>query len=444
MEKEKIIEILDDLNIEMVKDSRAIWGFAEEALMEFDSSRLLIDRLKANGFDVMTNVGGMETAFVGSWGEGSPVIGIIAEYDALPGCGPPVGENGHGCGHNLYSVASVYAAIAVKNMLEANGLKGTIKSYGCPAEETLIGKAYMARDGIFNGLDAVLAWHPGGETMASYGSSLALDSYSIGFTGTSSHAGVDPWNGRSALDAVEVMNYAVNLMREHIPETTRIHYVITDGGGEPNVVPPKARSWYYIRALTREGKNGVNAIANRVKNCAEAAALATDTQLTIRQLTGIYNRLPNQAGAELVQKNIELVGAPKFTEEDRAYAKKIGMKEDFDEEIHPISTHTSRASNDIGTVSWLAPLLNFRVTCATKDTPGHNIVGSLQYGMEIGEKGMMVASKVLACSSFDLLTKPEALAKIRKEFLERTKDFKFDPIIPEGQLPPVRDTFPIS
>jgi aminobenzoyl-glutamate utilization protein B len=444
MEKENVISLLDDLKGEMIKNSRAIWEFAEEALMEYKSSKLLIDRLASNGFDVKTNVGGMETAFVGSWGEGAPVVGVIAEYDALPGCGPPVGENGHGCGHNLYAVASVYAAIALKKILETYNLPGTIKSFGCPAEETLIGKTYMARDGIFNGLDAVLAWHPGAETMASSGSTLALDSYSFEFTGLSSHAGVDPWNGRSALDAVEVMNYAVNLMREHIPEAARIHYVITNGGGEPNVVPPNARSWYYIRAFTREGKNGVNAIAERVKKCAQAAALATETELTIKQLTGIYNKLPNEAGAELVQKNIELVGCPKFTDEDRAYAKEIGMKEDFDEAIHPITSVTSRASNDIGTVSWLAPLLNLRVTCATKDTPGHNILGSLQYGMGIGEKGMMVAAKVLACSSLDLLTNPEELAKIREEFNERTKGFTYDPIIPEGQLPPVRDIFPTS
>lgn len=441
MEKERVIELLEAVKDQMNRDSRTIWEYAEEALMEFKSSKLLMERLGASGFNLKREAGGMKTAFVGSWGNGSPVIGLIAEYDALPGCGPPVGENGHGCGHNLYGVTSVYAAIAVKKVLEEYGLQGTIKAFGCPAEETLIGKTYMARDGVFDGLDAALTWHPGRETRATAGSMLALDAYSFEFTGRSSHAGVDPWNGRSALDAVEVMNYAVNLMREHIPEATRIHYVITDGGGEPNVVPPHARSWYYIRAPTRAGKDGVNEISDRVKKCAQAAALATETELKFKHLTGIYNRLPNEAGAELVQRNIEFVGPPKFTDEDRAYVKEIGMKEPFDETISPISRVTGRASNDIGTVSWLAPLLTFYVTCSTKDTPGHNILGALQYGMGIGQKGMMVAAKVLACSTIDLLTRPEELAKIQEEFKEKTEGFTFDPIIPEGQRPPVRDGY---
>jgi aminobenzoyl-glutamate utilization protein B len=437
--KDRALEIFQGLEKDMVSDSKAIWEYAEEALMEFKSSKLLVERLGANGFKVETGIGGMETAFIGTWGDGSPIIGIIAEYDALPDCGPPVGENGHGCGHNLYAVASVYAAIVVKKILEEYGLEGTIKSFGCPAEETLIGKAYMARDGAFDGLDAVLAWHPGTSTAASAGSSLALDSYSFKFEGRSSHAGVDPWNGRSALDAIEVMNYSVNMMREHIPEGVRIHYVITDGGGEPNVVPPHSRSWYYIRAFTRDGKNGVNELAERVKNCAKAGALATDTKLEIKQLTGIYNKLPNEAGAELLQRNIEYVGPPKFTEEDREYSKEIGMDEGFDETISPISKVTSRASNDIGTVSWLAPLLTFRVACSTKDTPGHNILGALQYGSSIGEKGMMIASKVLSLTSLDLISDPSNLTKVRGEFEDRTRDFTFDPIIPEGQNPPIRD-----
>jgi len=324
----------------------------------------------------------------------------------------------------------------VKRVMEEQGLRGTVKAFGCPAEETLVGKAYMARDGVFDGLDAALTWHPGRETGATAGSMLALDAYSFEFTGRSAHAGTDPWNGRSALDAVEVMNYAVNMMREHIPEKARIHYVITDGGGEPNVVPPRARSWYYIRAPAREGKDGVNEIAERVKNCARAAALATETELETRPLTGIYSRLPNEAGAELVQRNLELVGPPRFSDEDRAYAREIGMREPLDETISPINRETSRASNDIGTVSWLAPLLTFYVTCATRDTPGHNVLGALQYGMEIGQKGMMVAAKALACTAIDLLTKPKELGAIKEEFRTRTEGFTFDPIIPSGQRPP--------
>ncbi len=439
--KEQVVSLIDSMKETMVKDSDTVWEYAEPGLIEFKSSTLLMKRLRDNGFEVLSGIGDMKTAFVGSWGSGTPIVGLLAEYDALETCGPPIGEPGHGCGHNLLGTALVYAAIVLKKIMQEHGLEGGIKLFGCPAEEKLLGKVYMARDGAFEGVDAVIAWHPGRYNCATTASRNALDSFSFHFIGQTAHSAVDPWNGRSALDAVEVMNCAVNMMREHIPESARIHYVITDGGGQPNVVPPEARSWYFIRADKRKGKDGLEEISERVRKCAEAAALATGTKVEIKHLTAVYESLTNRSGAELVQKNLELIGSPKFTDEEKAYTREIGLKGDLDETVSPIKTQQRRATNDYGTVSWLVPLLHCNITCATTDTPGHHYLGALQYKSSIGHKGMTTAAKVVACTIIDLLTKPEELAKIRGEFEEKTRRFVFDPIIPKGQKPSGRDGY---
>ena len=445
-EKDQIMRILDGMNELAEKDSVAIWDYAEPGLVEFKSSKLLIERLRVNGFEVWNGAGGMESAFVGVWGSGSPVIGFLAEYDALETCGPPLGEPGHGCGHNLLGTAVVYGGIALKNVMEKQLVEGTIKVFGCPAEEKLVGKVYMARDGVFNDLDAVITWHPGRKTRATTAGRNGLDSYSFRFIGKTAHASGDPWNGRSALDAVEVMNYGVNMMREHIPEDTRIHYVITEGGGQPNVVPPVAISWYYVRAPKRRGRDGVEEISERVKKCAEGAALATGTKVEIKHLTAVYETLMNMAGVELMQRNVELVGAPRFTDEENAYAKEIGNKAalvfgDLDESISPALTERLRGTNDYGTVSYIAPLLHCTVACAASGTPGHHFTGALQYKSSIGKKGMMMAAKMMACAGMDLFTKPEELRKIKEEFEKGTMGFVFDPIISNDMEPPIRDGY---
>ncbi|RMF85210.1 MAG: amidohydrolase [Nitrospinota bacterium] len=421
---------------EMVEVSRTIWDYAEIGLLEFRSAKLLVEKLRAAGFTVEEGIADMPTAFVATWGTGKPVIGIMAEYDALPQCGPPVGENGHGCGHNLFGTASTYAAIATKMLLEQEKLPGTIRLFGTPAEETLVGKVYMARDGVFHGVDAMLTWHPGSKTQATNGSSAAMDSLVFEFFGKTAHAASDPWNGRSALDAVEVMNYAVNMLREHVIESARIHYVITDGGKAPNVVPAYARSWYFVRGPSR---SVVNELVERVKRCAEAGALATDTELKITTLTAVYDRLPNRAGAELVQRNLELVGPPRFSEEENALARELGAQEPLDSTLSPIDESPIRGSSEEGNVSWITPLLHLRTACKTPDTPGHSELAARQFRTSIGEKGMMVAAKGLALSAWDCLTLPDALRKIRQEFEERTRGVTYDPVIPQGQKPPVGD-----
>jgi aminobenzoyl-glutamate utilization protein B len=435
-QKQKILDFFHHKEGEMIEASRTIWDYAEIGLLEFQSAKLLVEKLHTAGFRVTEGVADMPTAFVASWGTGEPVIGIMAEYDALPQCGPPVGQNGHGCGHNLFGTASTYAAIAVKEVLAREKLPGTIKLFGTPAEETLVGKVYMARDGVFDGVDAMITWHPGTKTQATNGGSAAMDSIVFEFFGKTSHAASDPWNARSALDAVEIMNYAVNMMREHMIEEARIHYVITDGGKAPNVVPPYARSWYFVRGPNREI---VNSLVERVKNCAKAGALATDTELKITTLTAVYDRLPNDAGAEVVQRNIELVGAPQFTAEENAFARELGLKKELDSTISPVDTSYIRGSSEEGNVSWLTPLLHLRTACKTPDTPGHNELAARQFKMSIGEKGMMVAAKAMAFSAWDCLTLPEELQKIRQEFTDKTRGFTYDPGVPKGQKPPVGD-----
>lgn len=435
-QKQQLLDFFQHSEKEMVEVSRTIWDYAEIGLLEFQSAKLLIEKLLAAGFQVEEGVADMQTAFVASWGSGKPVVGIMAEYDALPQCGPPVGQNGHGCGHNLFGTASTYAAIAVKKVMEREKISGTIRLFGTPAEETLVGKVYMARDGVFDGVDVMITWHPGTKTQATNGGSAAMDSLVFEFFGKTSHAASDPWNARSALDAVEIMNYAVNMMREHIIEQARIHYVITDGGKAPNVVPAYARSWYFVRGPDR---SIVNSLVERVKNCAKAGALATDTELKITTLTAVYDRLPNKAGAELMQRNIELVGAPQFTPEENAFTRELGLKEELDSKIYPIDESYIRGSSEEGNVSWITPLIHLRTACKTPDTPGHNELAARQFKMSIGEKGMLVAAKSMAFCAWDCLTLPEELKKIRQEFEEKTRGFTYDPVIPKGQKPPVGD-----
>ncbi len=430
--KQKAIDFIETQRGEAREIAREIWGFAEVALEEFQSAELLEDLLEQSGFEVQRGVGDLPTAFIARWGEAGPTVGILGEYDALPHCGPAHDQQGHGCGHNLFGTACAYAAIAMARALRETGTPGRVVCFGCPAEETLEGKVYMARDGAFEGLDAVLTWHPHWGNYARAGSTNAMDSMAFEFFGESAHSARDPWNGRSALDGIEIMNYGVNMMREHMIEAARIHYVIRDGGVAPNVVPSYGRVWYYVRAPKR---SIVDELSERVRNCARAGALASGTKMKETLLTAVYETLPNLALAECVQRNLEAVGAHTYTDEEKAFARKVGFEEPMAEEVLPLSMEHTRPSNERGNVSWLAPLGNLYTACHAPGTPGHSWLATQQYGMEIGEKGMITAAKTIAAAGLEVITDPGLLQKVRTEFDEKTKGFTYDPLVPRDQKP---------
>jgi len=430
--------------------SDQVWGYAELGLKEFKSSKLLADALEEAGFRVERGVAGMPTAFVATYGEGEPVIGLLAEYDALPGLSQkvsstkePLEENtpGHGCGHNLLGVGCVGAALAVKEVLDSQPISGTIKLFGCPAEETLIGKVYLVKYGLVDGLSAALTWHPSSTTKVSNRSSLAMNSFWVEFRGKTAHGAGDPWNGRSALDAVELMNYGVNMMREHMELTSRIHYVITDGGEAPNVVPDYARVWYYVRNADREK---VDELYQRVLNIAKGAALATDTTYQVNLITGVYNTLVNNTGVKIMHSNLELVGPPLFSSEEIAFAKEIqrGVEKPevgLAEEIEPITEPPKLAgggSSDVADVSWITPTVSLSVATTPKGTPGHSWATVASCGSSIGHKGMLVAAKTLAATAIDLIYDRELLKQMREEWKEKTQGFTYKSPIPEGRKSP--------
>src|SRR5690606_15638309 len=328
--EQTMIEYLNKHYDHFAAKARAIWENPEIGLQEKFASQLIADELEKNGFAIEWGVGQMETAFVASWGEGRPIIGILGEYDALPGLSQDAtperkelvpGGPGHGCGHNLYGVGALGAALAMQAAMKATGTKGTVRYYGCPAEETLTGKTYMARDGVFDDLDASVTWHPGyANTVWSNGSSLAMNSFKVHFHGVAAHGAAAPHLGRSALDAAMLMDIGVNYLREHVEQDTRIHSVIENGGQAPNVVPPEATIWYFVRAPKREQ---VEAIYKRKLDCAKGAALMTETTYDIEFLTGCYELLPNKTISNIMLDKMEALGGIEFTHEEMAFAREL-------------------------------------------------------------------------------------------------------------------------
>ena len=436
--------------------SRQIWAHAEPAFQEHKSSKLLAAWLRDAGFAVETGVADMPTAFVASHGQGEPVIAFLAEYDALPGLSQQArptqdplvaGGPGHGCGHNLLGTASVAAALAVKAAIDEAGLNGTIRVYGTPAEEGGSGKVYMARAGLFDGVAAVLSWHPGTATHASANSNLAVKRARFRFHGLSAHAAGAPQKARSALDAVELMNVGTNFLREHMPSDGRIHYVITDGGRRPNVVPDRAEVWYYARAP----KMAVaQSIFGRLVEIARGAALMTRTRLEVHSETGTYELLPNRPLAELIDANLHRIGPPKFDARDRRFARSIlatlveadvldAMPEPvLNAAIGPIRTERSMGSTDVGDVSWMVPTGELRVTANANAAPGHSWCFTATAGSPIGDKAVITAAKVLAASAVDLMSDPAKLRTATEAFRSATADFKYVCRIPAGQEPPDR------
>jgi aminobenzoyl-glutamate utilization protein B len=441
-------------SIEPVIEEMAIklWDYAELALAETRSADLLVRILDEAGFKIQTNVADMPTAFVATYGAGSPVIGILAEYDALPGVGNQVVPerkpradgmtSGHGCGHNLFGAASVGGAIALKRLMESEDLEGTLKLFGTPAEETVVGKVYMAKAGIFDGLDAVLEWHPGGTNEVRNQTGRAMNSFEVEFFGQAAHGSADPWNGRSALDAVEMMNYGVNLMREHVRPTARIHYVIPYAGDAPNVVPEYAKVWYYVRDINRAE---VGKYYNRILKIAEGAALATETTHKVHLITGVYEYLLNRPLQEALQKNLELVGAPRYTEAEQEFARSLqrvtGKEEKgFNDKVKPLPDKPGEikgGSTDVADVSWIVPTAGFRITTAAEDVPWHSWATTACSGTRAGRKGAVAAAKVIAATGVDLLTQPKLLKEAKAFFLKATDGKPYQSPVPVDQKPPI-------
>ncbi len=427
-----------------------IWEFAEVGYQETKSSALLQETLAQAGFKIEKGVAGMPTAFVASYGSGKPVIGILGEYDALPGVSqdavPEVKRvegrpAGHACGHHLFGTASAAAAIAVRDWLIANKKGGTIRFYGTPAEEGGSGKVYMVREGLFKDVDLVFHWHPGAQNNASAGSSLANMNGKFRFTGIAAHAAVSPERGRSALDGVEAMNDMVNMMREHITQESRIHYVITRGGEAPNVVPAFAEVYYYVRHPKR---TEVKDMWERITRAAQGAAMGTDTKVAWEIMGGVYDLLPNETLAKLVDTNLRSLGGYTYSEEEKVFAEKI--QKTFTTPPPPLSSTNSvtdvdllsGGSTDVGDVSWVVPTAGLTTATWVPGTAAHSWQAVAAGGTSIGSKGMMLAAKSLALSMIDVYSNPAIVDVAWKEFKAKTgSDFKYESLL--GDRPPALD-----
>ncbi|WP_439505161.1 amidohydrolase [Sediminibacterium sp.] len=442
--KESTLKFLDASYLKDKQTALQIWDYAELGYKETKSAALHVQNLKDAGFTVETGVAGIPTAFVATYGSGSPVIGILAEYDALPGLAQEaIAEKksiegkvgGHGCGHHLFGTASVSAGIAIKKLIEEKKISGTIKVYGCPAEEGGSGKVYMVREGLFNNVDAVIHWHPDDENKVYMTSFIANKSAKFKFYGISSHAAMSPENGRSSLDAVEAMNNMANMMREHIPQETRIHYVITNGGKAPNVVPDYAEVYYYIRHPKREVTVDV---FDRITKAAEGAALGTGTTMQYEIVGGTHDLLINKTLASLMQENLEKVGGVVYTEEEKAFGKKLQAsffnKAPAIEEastIKPLQKETNAGggSSDVSDVSYVVPTVGLEAATWIPGTSAHSWQAVASGGTEIGTKGMLVASKTMALTAIDLFSKPAVIVKAKEEFIKSVGDYKYKPLL---------------
>jgi aminobenzoyl-glutamate utilization protein B len=389
----------------------------------------------------------MPTAFIATFGNGRPVIAIMGEYDALPGVSQKAiaeksplveGAAGHGCGHNLFGAASLGAALAVKEQIAAGKLKGTIVFYGTPAEEAVGGKTYMARDGVFNGVDVMFAWHPGDESMADAVTSQAMVDLMVEFKGQAAHAASDPWNGRSALDGAMLFAQGVEMMREHMKPSSRVHYVIPDGGDVPNVIPEHAKVWIWARDQKR---TEVDDLYARIRKIAEGAALMTGTQAVVKLQGGDWEQLLNEPGAKLIDANLRWICTPTYTADEDAFAKKIQAATNvpavgMERKIRALDDQEPEGgSTDVGDVSWVVPTLTLTVVTSPKAAPWHAWPVVATGGMSIGHKGLIVASKTLAATMVDLYENPKALREVRADFEKKRGDAVFKAYLPDGQPP---------
>jgi aminobenzoyl-glutamate utilization protein B len=451
---------------QLITLAQAIWEYAEIGFKETRSAAAQAAFLEKEGFSIKLGVAGMPTGLVATYGQGGPIIGYLGEFDALLGVSQkpvpykdPVQEGcpGHGCGHNLLGVASLAAAIAMKREIEAGHVTGTVRYYGCPAEENGDGKGFMAKYGLFDDLDAAISWHPGSMNTASTHSNLAINSVKFAFHGRTAHAGGAPHMGISALDAVELMNVGVNFLREHIIQDARIHYVITNGGGQPNVVPDYAEVWYYVRAPRRQD---LEPIYQRVLRIAEGAALMTGARLDVKFQDGLYNYLPNAVITDSLQESLNKVGGPKFTEEEKVFAREMeksfapGQKESalrankIPLEYLNVSLHEDIApdfdpggighgSTDVGDVSWIVPTGQLTTATFVLGSAGHSWQNTAASGMGIGHKGMIIAAKAMAMTGLELMTNPERLQKAKEAFRKDTEGRPYVSPLPADMMTPV-------
>ncbi|MCL1914947.1 MAG: amidohydrolase [Eubacteriaceae bacterium] len=435
-----------------------IWEHPEVAFKEVKAAAWTAQLLREEGFDVVENYAGVPTAIRASFGSSGPVIGLLGEYDALPGMSQQVSTNkeaiveggpGHGCGHNLLGTTTAAAAIGIKKEMEERGIAGTIVYFGCPAEEVLVGKPFMARRGAFDDIDCAFAWHPGTSNNVNLGTMTAINSARFHFKGVTAHAGADPHNGRSALDAAELMNVGANFLREHVTSDVRIHYVLTEAGTAPNIVPDKASSWYYMRALSRPV---VVDTYERIVKIAHGAAMMTDTEVEVEYGGGCYNTLPNKALSEVLHEAMIEIGVPEYTQEEIGFAKELnatspnyqrlvdsgripdGMHIRTD--IGPIAKENGFASTDVGDVMHIAPCSSFSTATYNAGAGGHSWQITSCANTSIGMKGMLYAAKVMAVASLRVFEDSELLSKAKEEFQLATKGVPYVcPVTDDMEVP---------
>jgi len=440
---------IDSQGKALIELSDQVWAHAEIALEETRSGQALADYAEQHGFRVERGIAGMPMAFIASYGKGKPIIGILGEYDALPGLSQTAtptknvladGAAGHGCGHNLFGVGSLGAATAIKELMASGQLKGTLRYYGTPAEESIGGKIYMAREGLFDDLDIALSWHPSSKNEMDTSSSKAMVETLVDFSGSAAHASFDPWNGRSALDGLELLTHALNMLREHVKPTVRIHYAIYHGGDAPNVVPEKAQVGVWIRDTEMVG---VLPLYERMQVMAKGAAMAANVDVEVRLLSGTYNTLINGEAAKIVHANMVRLGDVEFSDAENKFAKELqksmGVPElGMNGTVVPLvlnSTDTGGGSTDVADVSWIVPTVDVNIATAPVDIPWHSWGVVAASGTSMGHRGMQYAAKVLATTMVDLFLNPELLDSIRKEFEETTKGLTYKAFIPDGPPP---------
>lgn len=442
--KDEAVQDIQSKAAEYKKDAMEIWGFAEVGYKEVKSSALHQQTLKDNGFTVEAGVAGIPTAFVATYGSGKPVIGILAEFDALPGMSQEAvpekkavdGKNaGHACGHHLFGTASVAAGLAIKKLIAEKKITGTVKVFGCPAEEGGSGKVYMVRAGLFNDADAIIHWHPGDDNEVTMTSALANKSAKFRFKGIAAHASGAPEKGRSSLDAVEAMDMMSNMMREHMPQEARLHYVITNGGKAPNIVPDFAEVYYYVRHPKKEE---VKAIFERVVKIAQGAALGTETTMEYEIIGGTHDMLLNKTLGEVMQKNLDKAGGVDYTPEEIEFAKKIQSTFTFKApaienaaKVKPFKTvpDAGGGSTDVGDVSYAVPTVGMSAATWVPGTPAHSWQAVAAGGTDIGAKGMIVAAKTMAMTAIDLYTNSAIITKATEEFKSAKGDYKYEALL---------------
>jgi len=466
--EEDVLSSIESNKTMLADLEKDVWNHPQIGFHEDYAAKLLSRVLEEAGFRMQRGVAELPTAFVAEWGSGAPVIGILGEYDALPGMSQKVqaqkeptqeGGAGHACGHNLLGVAGLGAALALKSVMQKDGVKGTIRYYGCPAEETLIGKVFMARAGLFNDLDAALSWHPFYANTLWNSQSMAMNSFKLNFHGVSAHAANAPHLGRSALDGVMLTDVGVNFMREHMTTDARIHCVVTHGGEAPNIVPSYAQVWYYVRAPKRPQ---VDELYERLLRVAKGATLMTDTTNDVELIAGCYDYLPNQVIGQVIARRMRQVGPPEFDEADLAFARELRdtlppeqvegtlmayrkTREDLgdplsDTVLDDVGSFTrgeiTAGSTDVGDVSYITPTGQFTTCCLPLGVAIHSWQSCASTGSGIGAKGMVLAAKVLGLTGLDLLTSPDLVKAAREEFAKAMSGKEYVSPLPEGLQPP--------